>query len=451
MKIAFVNQPFDVMVPPFQSSVGIYTYGIARPLARSSEVMIYGLKDVHPEDASETCDPSLDLRLIPSQGMDQFVFKAHKKLGSLIQTSSPISSSDLLYPHFGRQVAEDLQRQQCDVVHIQHCAQYAPVIRAMNPKVKIVLQIHAEWFSQCDFKAVQRRLESVDLLLTVSDYITSKTRRDFPQIADRCETLYSNIDPEEFSREKDYGAGRRRKQKRILYSGAVSPHKGSHVLLDAFAIVAKEYPDVHLELVGSLRNYPMEETFDMKDRAAIAQVAPFYAKHPMSRLQARLGLKPADAGTYQAYLKNKLTPEIAGKVTFTGFIKRQDLVSRFYDADIFVFPPIWNEGFGLPPVEAMAAGCPVVGSRSGALPETVADGETGFLVEKNDARALAAQILRLLKDDDLREQMGRAARRRALQIFTWEKAADRVETFYRQISGERFSQAGRNVYTGIGI
>jgi glycosyltransferase involved in cell wall biosynthesis len=442
MKIAFVNQPYDVIVPPFQSSIGIYTWGIGRPLARSSDVIVYGLKDVHPKDALETCDPSLHLRLIPAGRKDSLVFKAHKKLGSMIQLSSPISSSDLLFPRYGRQVAEDLRREECDVIHIMHCPQYAPVIRALNPKAKIVLQIHAEWFSQSNFKVLRRRLESVDLLLAVSDHITRKTRRDFPSIADRSETLYSNIDPEEFRREKDYSIGRRRQEKRILYSGAVSPHKGPHVLLDAFSIVAKQYPNVHLEFVGSMANYHMEDTFDMKDRSAIRQVAPFYAKHPITRLKARLGLKPGDAGTYQAYLKSKLTPEIAGKVTFTGFVPRQDLVDRFYDADIFVFPPIWDEGFGLPPVEAMAAGAPVVGTRSGALPETVIDGETGFLVEKNDPQALAQQILRLLTDDDLREKMGRAARRRALSTFTWELAASRVTGLYRRLLNEQPGQFG---------
>ncbi len=451
MKIAFVNQPFDVMVPPFQTSVGIYTYGIARPLARSSDVIVYGLKDVHPENASQSCDPSWHLRLLPSSRMDQLVFKARTKLGSLIQISSPISSSGLLFPQYGRQVAEDLQRQGCDVIHIHHCSQYAPVIRARNPKAKIVLQIHAEWFSQCNFKTLQHSLESVDLLLTVSDHITQKTRRDFPSIADRCETLYSNIDPDEFHREKNYAVGRRRKEKRILYSGAISPHKGLHVLLDAFCIVAKQYPDVHLELVGSLRNYPMEETFDLKDRAAIEQVAPFYAKRPITRLKAKLGLEPANAGTYQAYLKSKLPPDVAGKVTFTGFIHRQDLVDRYYDADIFVFPPIWDEGFGLPPIEAMVAGVPVVGSRSGALPETVADGETGFLVEKNDPNALARKILRLLKDDDLREKMGRAARRRVLATFTWERAAGLLEARYRQLCGPPSDQVIRELHSSVAL
>lgn len=451
MKIAFVNQPFDVIVPPFQSSIGYYTYGVGRPLARSSEVLVYGSQESHPKDALQLCDPSLRLLLMKSGRMDHFVFKARRKIGELIQISSPISTSDLLFPQYGQRVAQDLQREQCDIIHIQHCSQYAPVIRALNPKSKIVLQIHAEWFSQSNFKILRRRLESVDWLFTVSDYITQKTRRDFPEIADRCQTTPCGIDPEEFLREKDYAAGRQRKEKRILFSGAVSPHKGPHVLLDAFKIVAKEDPNVRLEFAGNLANYPMEEAFDLDDRATIKRVAPFYAKNTVSRLRAKLGLAPADAGTYQSYLKSRLTPELAERVTFTGFIPREDFVHRYYDADIFVFPPIWEEGFGIPPIEAMAAGVPVVGSRSGALPETVAEGESGFLVAKNDPQALAQQILRLLRDDDLREKMGRAARRRVLTTFTWERVAGRMEERYSRLLSEQPSQIRQEVDTSVAI
>jgi glycosyltransferase involved in cell wall biosynthesis len=355
----------------------------------------------------------------------------------------------LLFLQYGRRVARDLQRQECDVIHLQNCSQFAPVIRALNPTAIIVLHIQAEWFSQCNYKTLRRRLENVDLLLTVSDHITCKTKLDFPDFADRCETMYCGIDPEEFRREKDYSTGRQRKEKRILYSGAVSPHKGPHVLLDAFNIVVKQYPNVRLELVGSLRNYPLEETFDLKDRSVIEQVAPFFAKRPLTRLKAKLGLVPADTGTYQAYLKGKLAPEVAEKVTFTGFLHRKDFVDRYYDADVFVFPPIWDEGFGIPPIEAMVAGVPVVGSLSGALPETVIEGETGFLVRKNDPQALAQQILRLLRDDDLRERMGRAARQRVLATFTWERIAGLLEERYRRLVNEKSIHVSQELHTSV--
>lgn len=148
-------------------------------------------------------------------------------------------------------------------------------------------------------------------------------------------------------------------------------------------------------------------------------------------MKAKLPLAPPNGGTYQSYLKAKLPPDIAAKVTFHGHIGfRQDLVNGYYDADVFAFTPVWEEGFGIPPVEAVAAGVPVAGSRSGALVETIKHEETGSLVDKNDAPALAKALLRLLQDDDLREAMGRAARRRALEYFTWEKVAESLRSRY---------------------
>jgi glycosyltransferase involved in cell wall biosynthesis len=355
------------------------------------------------------------------------------KYSKLIQTSTPMSTSRWFFPEFGRQIAWDLQKQHCDVIHIQHCSQYVPVIRALNPAAKTVLHLQAEWFSQSNPSILEHRLRDVDLLTTASDYVTEKTRRDFPMIADRCETTYDGIDASEFSREKDYLAGGQHKTKQILYVGAISPHKGLHVLLDAFKIVVKRYPDVHLMLLGPYGDYPLEETFDMRDRALLKRVAPLYAKNRISRLKAKLSLAPSDAGTYVSYLKTKLSPDIAGKVAFCGFRPRSDLVDTYYDADIFVFPPIWNEGFGIPPVEAMAAGVPVVASRSGAVVETVKDQQTGFLVPKNDAEGLAQAVLKLLQSDALRETMGRAGRQRVFEYFTWDKVAASMYVRYRNL------------------
>jgi glycosyltransferase involved in cell wall biosynthesis len=109
------------------------------------------------------------------------------------------------------------------------------------------------------------------------------------------------------------------------------------------------------------------------------------------------------------------------------------LLEHYFNADIFVFPPIWNEGFGIPPVEAMAAGVPVVATRSGAVVETVKHNETGFLVEKNDPQALAQAMSILLESDTLREAMGRAARRRAFERFTWDGVAKAMYSRYQAL------------------
>lgn len=426
MKIAFVNQPIDRIVPPFQSSIGICTYGVARSLAKWSEVVVYGLQDRHQDLEPEMLDHGISFRFIPSTSSDRLLYRARTKYAKLVQASAPISTSSYLYPSYGRQVALDLQRQHCDVIHVQQGSQYVPVIRALNPSAKIVLHLHAEWFSQSNARMLRRRLRGVDLLTTVSDHIRRRTRHDFPSIAERCETMPNGIDTAEFSREREYGETRNG-IKRILFVGAVSPHSGIHVLLDAFEMLVKNYPDARLDIVGHQGSYPLGETFDLKDRVALESVAPFYANNALSRLKAKLSLAPRDAGTYQAYLTKQLSPDIVNKVRFLGCAGvRQELVDLYYGADIFVFPPVCNHGFGLPPVEAMAAGVPVVATRSGGVVETVKDRETGVLVDKNDARGLALAMLKLLRHDALREAMGRAARRRALEHYTWDKIAARM-------------------------
>jgi glycosyltransferase involved in cell wall biosynthesis len=332
-----------------------------------------------------------------------------------------------------RQVARDLKDQNCDVIHLQHCSQYAPLIRALNPKAKIVLHLHAEWFSQSNPAVLADRLGSVDLVTTVGDYVTDKTKSTFPVVASRCETTYNGIDAREFSRDKDYGASRRRRVKRILYSGAVSPHKGLHVLLDAFVSVARQYPNVLLEIVGPIGNYPIEEAFDLRDKQTIRELAPFYSTNLWSLIASRLMCKKVDREGYLRYLKASLPDDVAERVSFLGMIPRSELVDRYYAADIFAFAPIWNEGFGLPPVEAMAAGLPVVTSRSGTVVETVVEGKTGYLVEKNNAEQLAHAALLLLNDDDRREAMGRAGRRRALDHFSWDSVAEGMLARYQTL------------------
>jgi glycosyltransferase involved in cell wall biosynthesis len=385
--------------------------------------MVYGC-GVDPMDL---IDRGVHFRFFPSSAKD----RVRHNIWRLISPSTPVSTAAWSFPAFGRKIAADLQKQHCDLVHVQHCSQYVPMIRALNPNAKIVLQLHAEWFSQNDHASLARRLRDVNLVTTVSDYVTQKTRRDFPLSADRVVTTYNGIDAVEFNSNRDYQATSRREDKRILYAGNVSPHKGIHVLLDAFKMVVHSYPRVRLDIVGPQGTIPLSETFDLADRTAVSTVAPWYQDDYLSRVKARLSL--GTSSFYASRLKSQLSPDVAAKVSFRGMIPRSELVNLYFDADIFAFPPVWNEGFGIPPVEAMAAGTPVVASRSGGIVETVKDRETGLLVAKNDAPALARALLELLENDTARETMGRAARKRALGCFTWERVAEDLLKEYERL------------------
>lgn len=432
MKIAFISQPIDTILPPYQSSVGACTYGAAFAIAKFCDVVVYGTRDRHQDFPGEFQKENVRFHFFSVPILDRLASKAAEKYSKISPSSSPASSSKWLFRAFGRQVAQGLTLQACDVIQVQQCAQYLPVIRALNPGAKIVLQLHGEWFSQNRPVVLEKRLRHVDLVTTVSDYITEKTRKQFPIIADRCRTIYNAVDPAEFSRERSFDAPPGR-EKRVLYAGAVSPHKGIHVLLDAFSIVLEEYPEARLDVVGLQANYPLTENFELQDQKLVESVYSFYTYDWTSKLKAKLGLGSPDAGTYLACLKQRLSPEVSGKVAFRGFVPRPELVDLYYRSDVFAFAPVWNEGFGIPPVEAMAAGVPVVATRSGAIPETVKHQQTGFLVSKNDPRELAEAILNLLQDDGLRMKMGRAARDWVHANFTWDKIAEKMYRCYSNL------------------
>ena len=430
MKIAFVNQAIDTILPSYQSSVGACTFGVARSLAQLCDVVAYGMSNAH--QSSPVFDHSGRFHFLPSTPKDRRIDWVRRKYSRLVQTCSPASSSPWQFPDFGRQVAIALQQEQCDVIHLQHCAPYIPAIRARNSRSKIVLHLHAEWFSQNKPARLQRWLRHVDLVTTVSHYITEKTKRDFPAIADRCETTYNGIDAQEFARERNYG-GRRSAEKRILYAGAVSPHKGLHVLLEAFKLVVERFPNVRLDVSGPIASYPFEENFDLKDREQLDRLAHFYARGVVPYLRAKFLSVPSSAEAYLSYLKGLIPQNMSDKVTFLGFLPRSHLIDLYYGADVFAFTPIWNEGFGIPPVEAMAAGVPVVASRSGAVVETVTHQQTGLLVEKNNPQQVADGILTLLENDSLREAMGKCARQHVLKCFTWDLVAARIYERYRAL------------------
>ena len=127
---------------------------------------------------------------------------------------------------------------------------------------------------------------------------------------------------------------------------------------------------------------------------------------------------------------------LAGKVIFPGFVADEDLPALYNLAEIFVFPSLY-EGFGLPPLEAMACGTPVVTSDRPSLPEVV--GEAGLMVGATDSQELAEAMERVLTDENLRREMREKGLKQAAK-FTWEAAAEKLLEAYSTLGasgGER--------------
>ena len=113
---------------------------------------------------------------------------------------------------------------------------------------------------------------------------------------------------------------------------------------------------------------------------------------------------------------------------FTGFVPDEELCRLYNTCTVFVMPSL-DEGFGLPAIEAMACGRPVIVSSGNSLEEVV--GDAGLIVDPHDREALAAAMDRVFFGEDLRRSLGERAIRRAGE-FSWETAAQRLLAIFEQ-------------------
>ena len=118
---------------------------------------------------------------------------------------------------------------------------------------------------------------------------------------------------------------------------------------------------------------------------------------------------------------------LQSRVIFTGYVDDPTLRLLYNRAALFVYPSLY-EGFGLPPLEAMACGCPVVASQATAIPETV--GDAAILVDATSVAALAEAMRRVLNDPDLARRLSVEGRARAAQ-FSWERTAELTRRVYK--------------------
>jgi glycosyltransferase involved in cell wall biosynthesis len=172
----------------------------------------------------------------------------------------------------------------------------------------------------------------------------------------------------------------------ILFVSTLEPRKGVDTLIDAFGLLAGDLP--HTLVIGGKRGWYTEGLF---------------------RQVTQLGL--------------------AQRVLFIDYVPDADLPALINLADVFVYPSRY-EGFGLPPLEAMACGIPVVTTNAASLPEVV--GDAALMIPPGDPSSLAAALRQALTDTELRSQLRDAGLRRAAQ-FTWDATARRTLQVYEEV------------------
>jgi len=121
--------------------------------------------------------------------------------------------------------------------------------------------------------------------------------------------------------------------------------------------------------------------------------------------------------------------KIENKVRFLGHVTELELVTLYSMADVFVFPSFY-EGFGVPLIEAMACGAPVITSNTSSLPEVA--GDAAVLIEPHNTGQIAKAMLQVLESEQLRDELRQKGYTRA-QHFTWPKSASKMLTVYQKL------------------
>jgi len=243
---------------------------------------------------------------------------------------------------------------------------------------------------------IELAIDKVDGIVTVSNFSKSEIIRFLTLEEHRIKVISPAADPQfKPINDPEHLCEVRKKyslpEKFILFVGALEPRKNIVNLLLAYDAVRKKkaYTNVKLVIVG------------------------------------RKGWKYAEI--FQIVKQFRMQD-----VLFTGYIPQEDLPAVYNLADVFVYPSFF-EGFGMPPLEAMACGVPVITSNRSSLPEVV--GDAALTINPYDHLELAEKIMQVLDDRDLAWHLIRSGLRRA-RNFTWEKAAKSLLSFFNEIVDE---------------
>jgi glycosyltransferase involved in cell wall biosynthesis len=407
MKVAIVSQPLDLLIPPYENSIGIWTNRVAGLLAKGHRVTVFAKRMRIQKNLPGT--PNLDYQFVAS-----LPNKVVRRLGKFLPAGRiPDYAAKWYYLDYILPIALQIRREEYDVVHIHNFSQFVPIIRSLNPNVKIVLHMACEWLTQLDYEVIRGRLEQADLVIGTSQYIVNKIRARFPEHAGRCHTVFNGVDAEEFQPAQDE-ASQSSDEKRLLFVGRVSPEKGVHDLVKAFVSLAEKHPSLQLDLVGPGGAMPMEFLVGVSEEPEVAALKELYHLD------------------YLEYLRSLIPSGLERRVHFWGGVDHHDIPAYYHHSKVLVNPS-YSEAFGMSLIEAMACARPLVVTRVGGMVEIVEDSQAGLLVKRSNPVELADAIDRILQDETFSQHLGENGRQAVLTHFTWPQVTHRLADLYKGV------------------
>jgi len=296
---------------------------------------------------------------------------------------------------------------ECDLIHVistyPTLTDLAIIVgKTLGKPVLVTHQLDGgadDWVGRSATKLYHQIIASPLIRLTDRVVATShsyaSTSPILQPILERVEVIPNAVDETTFNPDVEgskitekYGLQRTRN---VLFVGRLVPYKGVEYLLSAIETLRHDLPEIHLIIVG-------------------------------------------DGELKEKLIQQAVSLGIRENVTFTGHLPNSELPPFYASSDLTVLPSISRlEAFGIALLEAMACGKPVVASSIPGVIEVVEDGVTGYLTPPRDARALAGAISKIIGNKRLAERMGREARRRIEENYTWRRVAHSYERLYSDL------------------
>jgi glycosyltransferase involved in cell wall biosynthesis len=311
----------------------------------------------------------------------------------------PDRALTILWHRIGLPLPIDLITGRVDVFHSPDFVM-PPVLRAAK-----VLTVHDLAFllhPECADAGLRRYLEkTVPRSVARSDFILADSEHTKDDLIcllgvspDKIAVVPGGVDPE-FSPEEDEGRRAEMRSKLsgghpyILNVGMIEPRKNLARLIEAFELLKARHHLPHRLVLAGKKGWLSNDIYRRAERSPLAS-----------------------------------------EIVFPGFVSERELPLLYGAADLFAFPSLY-EGFGLPPLEAMASGTPVVVSRSSSLPEVV--GDAAQMVRPESAEELSLAMARVLTDGALRDAMVARGLEQSRR-FTWQAAARKMLDVYRSLA-----------------